>query len=89
MPERIRVDSPCFEDFRVGQIFDDAPAVTLTSGHAVMHEAVFGDRLRLPLEGGRGPLDLHALVYASRSPQAPERGAEVPVLDWRGVEPMA
>ena len=50
MAERIAVAGPYFEDLRVGQVFDDAPAVTLTAGHAVMHEAVFGDRLRLPLD---------------------------------------
>jgi len=34
----------------VGQLFSDAPAVTLTAGHAAFHEALFGDRLRLPLD---------------------------------------
>jgi acyl dehydratase len=48
--ETIQIASPWFEDFEVGQVFDDAPAVTVTSGHAVLHEAVFGDRLRLPLD---------------------------------------
>jgi len=46
----IRVGSPYFEDLEVGQVFDDAPAVTLGPGHAAFHEAVFGDRLRLPLD---------------------------------------
>ena len=45
----IAVDSPYFEDLAVGQVFDDAPAVTLTSGHAAFHAALFGDRMRLPL----------------------------------------
>ncbi len=45
----IVVDSPYFEDLEVGRIFDDAPAVTLTSGHAAFHAALFGDRMRLPL----------------------------------------
>ena len=49
-PERIEVGTPFFEDLRRGQVFDDAPAVTLTAGHAALHEAVFGDRLRLPLD---------------------------------------
>lgn len=49
--DRIEIRSPYFEELKVGQIFDDAPAVTLTEGHAVLHEAVFGDRLRLPLDG--------------------------------------
>lgn len=48
--ERIEVGSPWFEDLEPGQVFDDAPAVTLTSGHAALHEAAYGDRLRLPLD---------------------------------------
>jgi acyl dehydratase len=48
--ERIRIGSPWFEDLKRGQVFEDAPAVTLTSGHAALHEAAFGDRLRLPLD---------------------------------------
>lgn len=48
--ERIEIRGPWFEELKVGQVFADAPAVTLTSGHAVLHEAVFGDRLRLPLD---------------------------------------
>jgi hypothetical protein len=31
--EGISVGGPYFEDFEVGQVFDDAPALTLTSGH--------------------------------------------------------
>lgn len=50
MPDRIEIGSPWFEELKRGQTFDDAPAVTLTSGHAALHEAVFGDRLRLPLD---------------------------------------
>ncbi|MDH3519104.1 MAG: MaoC family dehydratase [Myxococcales bacterium] len=48
--ETLQIGSPYFEDLKVGQVFDAAPAVTLTSGHAALHEAVFGDRLRLPLD---------------------------------------
>ena len=47
---RIVVGSPYFEDLKVGQVFDAAPAVTLTDGHAALHAAQFGDRLRLPLD---------------------------------------
>lgn len=47
---RVPVESPYFEDLSVGQVFDDAPAVTLTSGHAALYEAITGDRLRLPLD---------------------------------------
>lgn len=50
MAERIQVGSPWFEDLARGQMFGDAPAVTLTSGHAALHEAAYGDRLRLPLD---------------------------------------
>jgi len=45
----VAVDSPYFEDLVVGRVFHDAPAVTLTPGHAGFHAALFGDRLRLPL----------------------------------------
>jgi len=51
MAERIVIGSPWFEDLERGQVFDDAPAVTLTAGHAALHEAAYGDRLRLPLDG--------------------------------------
>ena len=53
MPEKIRVvriGGPFFEDLHVGQVFADAPGVTLTSGHAALHQALFGDRLQLPLD---------------------------------------
>jgi acyl dehydratase len=48
--ERIAVGSPWFEDLHRGQVFDDAPAVTLTAGYAALHQAAYGDRLRLPLD---------------------------------------
>jgi acyl dehydratase len=47
--EVVSVGGPWFEDFHVGQTFD-APAVTLTTGHAALHQALFGDRLRLALD---------------------------------------
>ena len=46
----IEIGGPYFEDFEVGQIMPDAPAVTITAGHAAVHQALFGDRLRLPLD---------------------------------------
>jgi acyl dehydratase len=49
-PERIRVGGPYFEDFEPGQVFADAPALTLTGGHAALHQALTGDRLRLALD---------------------------------------
>ena len=49
-PTRVPVGGPFFEDFKPGQVFDDAPAVTLTEGLAALHQALSGDRLRLPLD---------------------------------------
>ena len=46
----VDVGGPWFEDFELGQVFDDAPALTLTPGHAAVHQALVGDRLRLPLD---------------------------------------
>ena len=41
---------PYFDDLSVGQVFDSAPAMTLTAGAAAVHQAILGDRLRLPLD---------------------------------------
>jgi acyl dehydratase len=46
----IDVAGPFYEDLRVGDRFDGAPGLTLTDGHAAMHQAVVGDRMRLPLD---------------------------------------
>ena len=46
----IQVGGPWFEDFESGQVFDDAPGLTLTEGHAALHQAVAGDRLSLALD---------------------------------------
>lgn len=43
-------DGPYFEDLSVGDVFDTAPPMTLTDGHAAVHQSVLGDRLRLPLD---------------------------------------
>jgi acyl dehydratase len=48
--QTVKVGGPYFEDFERGHVFDDAPALTVTSGHAAAHQAVVGDRLRLPLD---------------------------------------
>ena len=45
------VGGPWFEDFERGQVFDDAPGLTLSSGLAALHQAITGDRLRLALDG--------------------------------------
>ena len=42
--------APYFDDLTVGQVFDTAPAMTLTSGVAATHQAILGDRLRLSLD---------------------------------------
>ncbi len=46
----MRVGGPYFEDLEPGQVFEDAPSLTLTSGHAALHQAIVGDRLALPLD---------------------------------------
>lgn len=48
--ESINVGGPYFEDLEVGQVYDDAPAVTVTAGHAALYQALFGDRLRLAVD---------------------------------------
>lgn len=67
-PLPITISGPWFEDFHLGMEFD-APAVTLHSGFASWHQALFGDRLRLPLDGavseqvcGPGKTLLHPLL---------------------------
>ena len=42
--------APWFEDLEVGLRFSTAPALTLTEGHAALHQAIAGDRLRLALD---------------------------------------
>ncbi|CAM3202009.1 acyl dehydratase [Williamsia muralis] len=44
------VGGPYFDELTVGQVFDSAPSMTLTSGAAALHQAILGDRLRLPLD---------------------------------------
>ena len=59
-----------FDDLSPGQVFDWAPALTLTAGMAAAHQAIVGDRLRLALDadlcaavtGAPGPLAHPALV---------------------------
>lgn len=41
---------PYFDDLQVGQVFPDAPSMTLTPGLAAVHQSILGDRLRLPLD---------------------------------------
>lgn len=47
--ETVAIDGPWFEDLERGLEFT-APSITLTQGHAAIYQAMFGDRLRLPLD---------------------------------------
>ncbi len=66
----IAAGGPYFDDLQVGQVFDTAPSMTLTSGAAAAHQSILGDRLRLALDAGlaaavtgdTGPLAHPALV---------------------------
>lgn len=49
MPLTALHSGPYFDDLEVGEIVD-APALTLTEGHAAVHQAIVGDRLRLCLD---------------------------------------
>jgi acyl dehydratase len=44
------VDGPRFDDLAVGDVFDHAPAVTLTDGLAAAHHAIVGGRVRLAFD---------------------------------------
>ncbi|TVX96007.1 acyl dehydratase [Mycolicibacterium porcinum] len=41
---------PYFDELTRNTVFDWSPALTLTSGGAALHQAILGDRLRLPLD---------------------------------------
>lgn len=63
------VGGPFFDDLRVGQIFEEAPSLTLTDGLAAQHRAIVGDRFRLPMDNELskrvlgGPVAHPALVW--------------------------
>jgi acyl dehydratase len=67
----VQVAGPFFEDLERGQLERDAPALTLTEGHAAMHQAILGGRLRLAVDatlsrrvvGAERPLAHPALVW--------------------------
>ena len=48
-PATRRVAAPFFDNLQRGATFT-APGVTLTEGHAALHQAIVGDRLRLALD---------------------------------------
>lgn len=43
-------EGPYFDDLRVGDVFDTAPALTLSEGRAAVHQSILGSRLRLSLD---------------------------------------
>lgn len=52
LEERRRaVRSPYFNELRPGDVFDTAPAVTLTEGMAAVHASIVGNRYPLALDG--------------------------------------
>jgi acyl dehydratase len=61
----LTVGGPFFEELKVGQQVTNAPALTLTAGHAALHQAIVGDRLRLALDG-----ELGARVLGTPGPMA-------------------
>ncbi|HET9877251.1 MAG TPA: MaoC family dehydratase [Mycobacterium sp.] len=54
---------PYFDELQRGQVFDAAPSMTLTPGTAAVHQAILGDRLRLPLDA-----ELTRVVTGSTTP---------------------
>jgi acyl dehydratase len=47
--QRVRVSGPFFEDLERGEVYE-APGMTITWGHAALHQSITGDRLALPLD---------------------------------------
>jgi acyl dehydratase len=86
--------APWFEDLQVGLRFTAAPALTLTEGHAVLHQAIAGDRLRLALDRtlaeavlGQGPPVAHpGLVWDTAIGQSTvATGRVIANLFYRGL----
>jgi acyl dehydratase len=46
----VEVAGPWYDDLERGQCFDEAPGLTLSAGHAALHQSIVGDRLRLALD---------------------------------------
>lgn len=66
LTSEIVVAGPYYDELTVGQVFDESPGMTLTEGHAALHQAILGDRLRLALDAdlathvvGEGPPPAH------------------------------
>jgi acyl dehydratase len=85
---------PWFEDLTVGTVFGAAPSLTLTEGHAALHQAITGDRLRLALDrplgeataGAGQPVAHPALVWDAAIGQSTvATGRVVANLFYRGL----
>jgi acyl dehydratase len=85
---------PWFEDLTVGTVFEAAPSLTLTEGHAALHQAITGDRLRLALDrplgeataGAGQPVAHPALVWDTAIGQSTvATGRVVANLFYRGL----
>jgi acyl dehydratase len=63
--ETIDVGGPWFDELSVRQVSPPVPALTLTDGHAALHQAIVGDRLALALDG-----PLSATVTGAEHPLA-------------------
>ena len=63
--QTIEVGGPWFEELAVGQASPPVPALTLTDGHAALHQAIVGDRLAVALDG-----PLSAAVTGAQRPLA-------------------
>ena len=48
--EPVHVGGPYWEELSVGDRYVEFPALTLNEGHAALHQAIVGDRLRLALD---------------------------------------
>jgi acyl dehydratase len=59
------IAGPYYDDLHVGERFESSPGLTLTDGHAALHQAIVGDRLRLALDH-----DLAAKVIGPGPPLA-------------------
>ena len=48
--EPVQVGGPYWEELSVGDLYVEFPSMTLTEGHAALHQSIAGDRLRLALD---------------------------------------
>ncbi len=69
LTSEIDVAGPYYDELEVGQVYDSSPGLTLTDGHAALHQAILGDRLRLALDADLAAqvtgTDRHSLTPAS------------------------